>query len=78
MVNRKPKTSGKISADTLLNDFLQTHNILLALNQPAISHTNDGQILISRPSIIAVYREDVPKGSAPIPESVKKNGVVKK
>ena len=77
MGNRKPK-SNKISADTLLNDFLKAHNILLALNQPGISHTNDGQILISRPGIVAIYREDVPKGSAPIIEPVKKNGVVKK
>lgn len=73
MGTRKPKSS-KVSAQNLLNDFIVSHGILLALTQPKVSFTNDGQMLISRPEIVAVYKEDVPKGQAPPGKPAGKSG----
>ena len=64
MTDRKP--TPKIPAETILNDCLKTNGILLALTQPKVSYTNDGQMVIGKPNILAIYKEDAQLTANPV------------
>ena len=62
--DRKPKvtSNGELkSAYDVLNEFLKEKNIALGFNKPQISFTDNNQIVISPPQIIALYKDQVKK-----------------
>jgi hypothetical protein len=54
MASRKPEPK-KPPAEQLLNKFLKENGILIGLDQPPISKTSDGMVVVGKPNIIAVY-----------------------
>ena len=62
MSKRKPTppvADQKEPADQVLNKFLQEHDILLATGQQRVTHTQDGLIVIDRPTTTAVYKDEI-------------------
>ncbi|HEC63855.1 MAG TPA: hypothetical protein ENI23_01015 [bacterium] len=59
-MKRKP-TPPKATADQLLNAFLKEKGILIATSQQKITRTPDGLIVIHRPDVSAVFKDQIPK-----------------
>ena len=59
--DRKPTPPAKETAQEKLNRFLKESGILIGTDRPAIDFTNNGQIIISSPRVIAVYEKEVQK-----------------
>jgi hypothetical protein len=58
---RKPEPPSKpANANDILNRFLKENNLVLGLSRPQVDYTNNGQIIIGRPNIIAVFAKDLP------------------
>jgi len=56
--SRKPTPPSKEPAQVLLNNFLKEHGILIGTRRSTIDHTNNGGIVISPPTIVAVYASE--------------------
>jgi len=60
---RKPEPIKEVqqSAYEVLNQFLKDNDIVLGLGKSQISYTDSNQIIISPPTIFAIYKDEVTK-----------------
>ena len=58
-MKRKPEIQ-KPTAYELLNAFIKEKGIVLGLSKSQVSFTDTNQILISQPTIFAVYKDELP------------------
>jgi len=59
-MKRKPEVQTKPTAYEVLNAFIKEKGIVLGLSKSQISFTDTNQILISPPTIFAVYKDELP------------------
>ncbi len=68
MTKIKPKNSTREEAKLVVNKFTTEKGIVLAVSRPNIAFTDNGQILISRPDVMAFYKDQVEAQAAPNPK----------
>ena len=56
--SRKPVPQTKESAQIVLNRFLKENNILIGTQRPIVDFTENGQMIVNAPVIIAVYDQE--------------------